>query len=238
MTIDVEDYFQVSAFDAVVRREDVGHRSQPRRRQHRAPARDLRRAQVKATFFVLGWVAERFPSLVSQHRRGRPRTGVARLRRTARLRPDAGRVPRRRAPRQAAHRGGQSGQPVRGYRAPSYSITRQIAVGARRARRGGLRLRRAASFRSATIATASPTRRAIRTRSTARPAADRGAALDRAPRPDEPAQSPAAATSACCRTPGPDGASRASTSAKGSRRSSTCTRGRSTRTSRGCRRAR
>ena len=36
-------------------------------RQHRAPARRYSTdAGVKATFFVLGWVAERFPALVRE----------------------------------------------------------------------------------------------------------------------------------------------------------------------------
>ncbi len=64
MTVDVEDYFQVSAFDRVV----------PRARWDALESRVSRntdrvlelfdRANVRGTFFVLGWVAERFPSLV------------------------------------------------------------------------------------------------------------------------------------------------------------------------------
>ena len=66
MTVDVEDYFQVSAFDSAVRREDWA--SMP----SRVVANTRRLLQlfdnhgVKATFFVLGWVAERFPSLVRE----------------------------------------------------------------------------------------------------------------------------------------------------------------------------
>ena len=64
MTVDVEDYFQVSAFDAVVPRSSWGSR-EIRVRQNTERLLDLfAGANVKATFFVLGWVAERFPGLV------------------------------------------------------------------------------------------------------------------------------------------------------------------------------
>jgi polysaccharide deacetylase family protein (PEP-CTERM system associated) len=64
MTIDVEDYFHVSVFDGVV------PRSQWTRLESRVYANTervlavLEEAQVRGTFFVLGWVAERYPSLV------------------------------------------------------------------------------------------------------------------------------------------------------------------------------
>jgi polysaccharide deacetylase family protein (PEP-CTERM system associated) len=65
MSVDVEDYFHVNAFDGVV----------PRGRWESLESRVCRNTDrllalfeargVSATFFVLGWVAERFPSLVS-----------------------------------------------------------------------------------------------------------------------------------------------------------------------------
>jgi polysaccharide deacetylase family protein (PEP-CTERM system associated) len=64
MTVDVEDYFQVSAFDSVVSR--AGWDEYP----SRVSANTERvlelfdGAGVRATFFVLGWVADRFPALV------------------------------------------------------------------------------------------------------------------------------------------------------------------------------
>jgi polysaccharide deacetylase family protein (PEP-CTERM system associated) len=64
MTIDVEDYFQVSAFDDVVKREEWEGRPS------RVVSNTMRLLQlfdeysVKSTFFVLGWVADRFPGLV------------------------------------------------------------------------------------------------------------------------------------------------------------------------------
>jgi polysaccharide deacetylase family protein (PEP-CTERM system associated) len=61
LTIDVEDYFQVSAFENHIRRDDW----------HRIPCRIERNMdrilavldqhEIRATFFTLGWIAERFP---------------------------------------------------------------------------------------------------------------------------------------------------------------------------------
>ena len=64
MSVDVEDYFQVSAFEGLVPREAWDH--QPRRVEANTHAvLDLfAEAGVRATFFVLGWVAERHPGLV------------------------------------------------------------------------------------------------------------------------------------------------------------------------------
>ena len=64
MSVDVEDYFQVSAFEGAVRREDWER--WPRRVE--ANTERVLAAfdghSVRATFFVLGWVAERHPALV------------------------------------------------------------------------------------------------------------------------------------------------------------------------------
>lgn len=63
-TVDVEDYFQVSGFADQVRADDWGtFPSRVERSTHRLLDL-LDRRQVKATFFVLGWVAERHPALV------------------------------------------------------------------------------------------------------------------------------------------------------------------------------
>jgi len=66
MTCDVEDYFQVSAFAPYISRDSW-------------PARECRveanverilalfeRNDVKGTFFTLGWIAERYPQMVSR----------------------------------------------------------------------------------------------------------------------------------------------------------------------------
>ena len=65
-TVDVEDYFQVEAFKSVV--DPSGWDSRPSRvvgNTERVLAL-LAAANVQATFFILGWIAERFPSLVHQ----------------------------------------------------------------------------------------------------------------------------------------------------------------------------
>jgi len=66
MTIDVEDYFHVSVFDGLVPRHAWGSM------ESRVCANTERLLElfdesgVTATFFVLGWVGERFPRLVRQ----------------------------------------------------------------------------------------------------------------------------------------------------------------------------
>lgn len=64
MTVDVEDYFQVSAFEPYIARRDwdsLPHRVEPNTQR----VLDLfAAADIKATFFTLGWVAERYPQLV------------------------------------------------------------------------------------------------------------------------------------------------------------------------------
>jgi polysaccharide deacetylase family protein (PEP-CTERM system associated) len=64
MTVDVEDYFQVSAFEPYIDKkqwDNLPHRVQ----QNTHKILDLfGDKQIKATFFTLGWVAERYPDLV------------------------------------------------------------------------------------------------------------------------------------------------------------------------------
>ena len=64
MSVDVEDYFQVSAFESQIDRrqwDDLPHRVE----QNTHRILDLfDQQQVKATFFTLGWVAERYPQLI------------------------------------------------------------------------------------------------------------------------------------------------------------------------------
>jgi polysaccharide deacetylase family protein (PEP-CTERM system associated) len=64
MTVDVEDYFHVAALSKVIRREDwdgMEYRAEESTRQ----LLDLFSANgIRATFFVLGWVARRSPQLV------------------------------------------------------------------------------------------------------------------------------------------------------------------------------
>ncbi|WP_245795465.1 polysaccharide deacetylase family protein, partial [Thioalkalivibrio denitrificans] len=64
MTVDVEDYFQVSAFERHIAREDWD-RMPCRVERNMDRILDLFDGRgVKATFFVLGWMAERYPGMV------------------------------------------------------------------------------------------------------------------------------------------------------------------------------
>jgi polysaccharide deacetylase family protein (PEP-CTERM system associated) len=121
MTVDVEDFFQVSAFERYIPRDDW----------ERIPTRVeanvdrilglFDQAAVKATFFTLGWVAERHPGLV--------RRIVAQGHEVAshgwshvRVVNQGPEEFRRDVLRTKALLEDQSGQPIRGYRAASYSI--------------------------------------------------------------------------------------------------------------------
>src|SRR5436190_512980 len=64
LTVDVEDYYHVSGFEGVIDR-DRWDDFEPRVGVSTDRLLDcLAAANVRATFFVLGWVAERQPSLV------------------------------------------------------------------------------------------------------------------------------------------------------------------------------
>ena len=123
MTVDVEDWFQVSAFERHIAREDWD-RLAPRVHLNTGRILDLfAEKRVHATFFVLGWVAERHPELlqriaaegheVASH-------GFSHVRATQQT-PDAFRadVTRTRTLLEQT-----AGVPVRGYRAASFSIGR------------------------------------------------------------------------------------------------------------------
>jgi polysaccharide deacetylase family protein (PEP-CTERM system associated) len=66
LSFDIEEHFQVSAFESTVsRRHWVQHESRVERNTDRI-LQKLATRQCRATFFILGWVAERFPYLVRQ----------------------------------------------------------------------------------------------------------------------------------------------------------------------------
>ena len=121
LTVDVEDYFHPNAMDGVVAPEQwdaLPHRVDANTRRL---LELLDECDVRATFFVLGWVAERWPQLVSEiARRGHE---VAchgfNHRLVYQLGPDHFRadVARARAVLQDV-----VGQPIAGFRAASYSI--------------------------------------------------------------------------------------------------------------------
>lgn len=66
LTIDVEDYFQVENFKSVIKTSDW-----PRYECRIEPSTEkilslLEKHHAKATFFILGWIAEHYPSLVKK----------------------------------------------------------------------------------------------------------------------------------------------------------------------------
>ena len=64
LSVDVEDWFQVGAFEGVIARDtwdSLPHRVE---RNSDAVLALFDQAGVKATFFTLGWVAERYPALI------------------------------------------------------------------------------------------------------------------------------------------------------------------------------
>ena len=71
VSIDVEDYFHVSAFERYIRREDWDNYSLRVEGNTKKILDLLDKFSVKATFFILGWVAERRPLVVKEiHERG------------------------------------------------------------------------------------------------------------------------------------------------------------------------
>lgn len=122
MSIDVEDYFHVSVFDGIVPRAAwSGMESRVVNNTERLL--DLfEEFEVRGTFFVLGWVGERYPELVRQiAQRGHEVASHGYAHRLVYDQtPKAFREDVRRA---KALLEDASGRPVHGYRAPSYSIT-------------------------------------------------------------------------------------------------------------------
>ena len=122
MTVDVEDYFHVSVFERTV----------PRRTWESLESRVVVNTErlldlfdehaVRGTFFVLGWVAERYPSLVpSIAARGHELASHGYAHRLVYDQaPDVFRDDVRRS---KAIIEDQSGRRVNGYRAPSFSVT-------------------------------------------------------------------------------------------------------------------
>ena len=64
LSFDVEEHFQVAAFWSVARRREWDHLASRVEHNTRKIADLLSEHSTKATFFVLGWVAERHPDLV------------------------------------------------------------------------------------------------------------------------------------------------------------------------------
>ncbi|MFZ6691574.1 XrtA system polysaccharide deacetylase [Undibacterium sp. SXout20W] len=66
MTIDVEDYFQVSALAPYISRDSWPEQDCRVERNIDRILALLDAEQVKATFFTLGWIAERYPAMIKK----------------------------------------------------------------------------------------------------------------------------------------------------------------------------
>ena len=64
LSVDVEDWFQVGAFEGVIARDTWDRLPHRVERNSDAVLALFDQAEVKATFFTLGWVAERYPALI------------------------------------------------------------------------------------------------------------------------------------------------------------------------------
>jgi polysaccharide deacetylase family protein (PEP-CTERM system associated) len=64
MSVDVEDWFQVGAFETVIDKQDWSSLAQRVERNCDAILAMFDEAGVRATFFTLGWVAQRHPALI------------------------------------------------------------------------------------------------------------------------------------------------------------------------------
>jgi polysaccharide deacetylase family protein (PEP-CTERM system associated) len=121
VSVDVEDYFHAEVFSGVVDRARWD--SYPSRVEvnTRRLLELLATLNVHATFFVLGWVAERFPALVRDIAAGGHELGCHSYwhRLIYKLEPAEFREDTRRAKSIIEQ---IAGQPVTGYRAPTYSV--------------------------------------------------------------------------------------------------------------------
>jgi polysaccharide deacetylase family protein (PEP-CTERM system associated) len=121
LSVDVEDWFQVGAFEKTIRRADWDGLTHRVECNTDAVLTLFAQADVKATFFTLGWVAERYPALmrriadagheVASHGYDHARVFT--------FTPDQFRADLRKS---RAILEDASGQAVTGYRAPSFSI--------------------------------------------------------------------------------------------------------------------
>ena len=126
LTIDVEDYFHVSAFEKISPPSTWAGRECRVERNTDFILNILDEYKVKATFFILGWVAERYPQLTKKiASQGHEIACHGYLHQRLSLQ-DRGTY-REDICKAKGILEDQIGAPVLGYRAPSYSITRETS---------------------------------------------------------------------------------------------------------------
>ncbi len=124
LTIDVEDYFQVAAFEKVI--NPLHWNDYPSRveRNTRRILELFEKYGVKATFFIVGWTAEQFPNIVKEIASQGHEIGCHSYRhqKIYNLTPKEFRQDTKIAKDILEN---LTGQPITGYRAPTYSITKK-----------------------------------------------------------------------------------------------------------------
>ena len=123
MTIDVEDYFHVSAFENISKPASWATRESRVERNTDLVLQLLAEHNVLATFFILGWVAEHFPGVtrkIAEQGHEVACHGYLHQRVAVQDR----QIFREDIRKAKAILEEQAGQQIIGYRAPSYSITR------------------------------------------------------------------------------------------------------------------
>lgn len=121
MTIDVEDYFHVAAFEKNIRRDDWALMPLRVEQSTDTLLALLDEMNVKATFFTLGWVADRVPELVKRIAKNGHEVashGYMHGKATDQTREEF----RQDVDRSKKLLEDLTGQPIIGYRAPSFSV--------------------------------------------------------------------------------------------------------------------
>jgi polysaccharide deacetylase family protein (PEP-CTERM system associated) len=124
LTVDVEDYYQVEAFTDVVRPEDWSNWEPRVERNTQLLLEIFAQHNVRGTFFILGYVAEKHPQLIREIAAAGHEVACHsyRHRLVYTQTPDEFRQDLRSVKQRLED---LLGAPVIGYRAPSYSITAQ-----------------------------------------------------------------------------------------------------------------
>jgi polysaccharide deacetylase family protein (PEP-CTERM system associated) len=138
MSVDLEDWFCVYNLSGLIPYADWD-KCQPRVERNTLRLLDLfQRHRVEATFFVLGWVADRFPDLVKEvERQGHEiATHGYSHRLLTFMQPEEFRVDLQRSLEALSK---ASSHEVRGFRAPSFSLTRRTLWAADILKESGLR---------------------------------------------------------------------------------------------------
>lgn len=124
MTVDVEDYFHVSAFSDTVSRSDWDNKEARVVHNTERLLTIFESYGISATFFVLGWVAERFPKLIEEISRSGHEIASHGYSHKLVFNQSVNEF-RDETIRSKKILEDITGQPILGYRAASYSITRR-----------------------------------------------------------------------------------------------------------------